>query len=150
MQVVGREPWRVVDGAHNADSLRALFAGLRRHFHFDRLILVFGVMADKDVGGMLRELVAAQVGAVVATAAHTPRAVAPATLEARIAEETPAWVVAEENTAAALTRALALAGPRDLVCVAGSLYLAAEALEWFAAQPDTPPGVIEIAGRDHS
>ncbi|MFI5275907.1 MAG: bifunctional folylpolyglutamate synthase/dihydrofolate synthase, partial [Ktedonobacterales bacterium] len=43
MQVVGREPWRVVDGAHNADSLRALFAALRRHFHFERLIVAFGV-----------------------------------------------------------------------------------------------------------
>jgi len=150
MQVVGREPWRVVDGAHNADSLRALFAGLRRHFQYDRLILVLGVMADKDLDGMLRELVAAQVGAVVATAAHTPRAIDPATLAERVARETPAPVLAEADTAAALKHALALAGPRDLVCVAGSLYLAAEALQWFAAQPDTPPGAIEIAGRDHS
>ncbi len=60
MQVVGREPWRVVDGAHNADSLRALFAGLRRHFAYERLILVFGVMADKDLDGMLREIANAQ------------------------------------------------------------------------------------------
>jgi dihydrofolate synthase / folylpolyglutamate synthase len=150
MQVVGRAPWRIVDGAHNADSLHALFAALRRHFHFARLILVFGVMADKDLDGMLREVAEARVDAVVATAAHSPRAVDPATLAARVAEATSAAVSAEPDAAAALAHAATLAASGDLICAAGSLYLVAEALQWFAAQPDTPPGVIEIAGRDHS
>ena len=149
MQVVGREPWRVVDGAHNADSLRALFAGLRRHFRFERLILIFGVMADKDLDGMLREVAAAEVDVVVATAAHNSRAVEPESLRARVAVRTRATVVVEPDVASAVARGVALAGPRDLVCAAGSLYLAAEALQWYAAQPDTPPGAIEIAGRDH-
>ena len=30
LQVVGHEPWQVVDGAHNADSMAKLFAALRR------------------------------------------------------------------------------------------------------------------------
>ncbi|MGH2505711.1 MAG: bifunctional folylpolyglutamate synthase/dihydrofolate synthase [Ktedonobacterales bacterium] len=149
MQVVGREPWRVVDGAHNADSLRALFAGLRRHFHFERLIVALGVMADKDLDGMLRELASAQVDALVATAAHSPRAVAAETLVARVRKATRATVYSAPDVASAVARAVALAGPRDLVCATGSLYLVAEALQWFAAQPDTPPGSIEIAGRDH-
>lgn len=150
MQVVGREPWRVVDGAHNADSLRALFAGLRRHFNYTRLALVFGMMADKDLAGMLRELAAAGVDVIVATTAHSPRAVTPEILAAQVAEATQATTFAEPDVAAALTHALSLAGPRDLICVTGSLYLAAEALQWFAEQPDTPRGAIEIAGRDHS
>lgn len=149
MQVVGREPWRIVDGAHNADSLRALFAGLRRHFTYHRLILVFGMMADKDLAGMLRELADARVDAVIATQARNPRAVDAATLQARVAEATSATAVAEPDVAAALAHALAMAGPRDLVCATGSLYLVAEALDWFAAQPDTPAGTIEIAGHDH-
>lgn len=148
MQVVGREPWRVVDGAHNSDSLRALFAGLRRHFAFERLILVFGAMADKDLDGMLREIASAHVAVVVATAAHSARAIAPETLGAQVAGTTPAATYTAPDTASALERARTLAGPRDLICAAGSLYLAAEALRWYAAQPDTLPGVIEIAGRD--
>jgi folylpolyglutamate synthase/dihydropteroate synthase len=67
-----------------------------------------------------------------------------------VAEATPAEVYAAPNVTSALAQAVALAGPRDLVCATGSLYLAAEALQWFAAQPDTPPGAIEIAGRDHA
>lgn len=149
MQVVGRAPWRVVDGAHNADSLRALLTALRRHFRFERLIVVFGVMADKDLDGMLRELASAQVDTLVATAARSPRAVDPATLAARVREATGATVETEPDVASAVARAVALASPRDLVCATGSLYLVAEALQWFAAQPDTPPGAIEIAGRDH-
>ena len=149
LQVVAREPWRVVDGAHNADSLRALFAALRRHFHFERLIVALGVMADKDLDGMLRELAAARVDAVVATAARSSRAIPPDVLAARVAEATAATIYTEPDVASAVARAGALAGPRDLVCATGSLYLVAEALEWFAAQPDTLPGAIEIAGRDH-
>ncbi|HET9109993.1 MAG TPA: folylpolyglutamate synthase/dihydrofolate synthase family protein [Ktedonobacterales bacterium] len=150
LQLVGHGPWRVVDGAHNADSLRALFVALRRHYRFERLVLVFGAMADKDLDGMLREIAAARVDAVVATMARSPRAIDPTTLEARVAEQTSAAVYAEPDATAAIARAVALAGPRDMVCVAGSLYLAAEALRWFAAQPETPPGSIEIAGRDHT
>lgn len=149
MQVVGRAPWRVVDGAHNGDSFRALFAALRRHFRFARLILVMGLMADKDLDGILREVAAAGVDAVVATAARSPRAIDPTTLEARVAEAAPAFVTTAPDAAEALERALSLARPDDLVCVAGSLYLAAEALRWFAARPETPAGAIQIAGVDH-
>ncbi|HEX2349948.1 MAG TPA: hypothetical protein VHI51_16050, partial [Ktedonobacterales bacterium] len=124
-------------------------AALRRHFRFERLIVAFGVMADKDLDGMLRELASAQVDTLVATAAHSLRAVDAATLAVRVREATGATVEAEPDVASAVARAVALAGPRDLVCATGSLYLVAEALQWFAAQPDTPPGAIEIAGRDH-
>jgi dihydrofolate synthase/folylpolyglutamate synthase len=149
MQVVAREPWRVVDGAHNADSLRALFAGLRRHFTFERLVLVFGAMADKDLDGMLHEIACAHVATVVATAAQRARAIDPITLGARVAEAAPVTIYTARDTASALARAQTLADPRDLICVAGSLYLAAEALRWFAGQPDTLHGSIEIAGSDN-
>jgi dihydrofolate synthase / folylpolyglutamate synthase len=48
-----------------------------------------------------------------------------------------------------MAEALRLAQPGDLVCVAGSLYLAGEALRWCATRPEVPVGAIEIAGVDH-
>ncbi|HLZ24124.1 MAG TPA: folylpolyglutamate synthase/dihydrofolate synthase family protein [Ktedonobacterales bacterium] len=150
LQVVRREPWVVVDGAHNADSFAKLFAALRRHFPFERLILVLGLMADKDQAGIAAEIAQAGVETVVATSIAMPRAAPPEGLAALLAVKAPT-VRAETRptTAEALAEALRRAGPYDLVCVAGSLYIAGEALRWLAAQPETLPGAIEIAGVDH-
>ena len=150
LQVVRRAPWVVVDGAHNADSFAKLFAALRRHFPYERLILVLGLMADKDREGIAAEIARAEVHTVIATAIAMPRATPPAMLAALLAEKAPGTrTETRATTAEALDEALRLAGPRDLVCVAGSLYIAGEALRWLAAQPMTISGSIEIAGVDH-
>jgi len=150
LQVVARAPWAIVDGAHNADSFARMFAALRRHFPFNRLILVFGLMADKDLPGIAAEIARAGVDAVVATAAAYPRAATPTAVAAAVRERLPGVPIREAgDVSAALAAAYDLATPRDLICVAGSLYLAAEALRWFATRPDVPAGAIEIAGVDH-
>ncbi len=149
LQVVGRAPWRVVDGAHNAASFAALFAALRRHFRYRQIILVLGMMADKDVEGIMREINAAGVTTIIATAANSLRAISPDDLRDRANHATDAAVISARDAASAFTVARALAGPDDLILVAGTLYLAAEALRWYAAQPETPAGAIQIAGVDH-
>jgi folylpolyglutamate synthase/dihydropteroate synthase len=53
------------------------------------------------------------------------------------------------GSAAALAEALREARPRDLICVAGSVYFAGEALRWLATRPEVAPNAIEIAGVDH-
>lgn len=149
IQVVGRAPLQVVDGAHNAASFAALFAALRRHFRYDRVILVLGMMADKDVDGIMREIRAAGVSAIIATAANSLRAFSPDDLRQRAETAADAPVTSAPNAVAAIAAARALAGPRDLILIAGTLYLAAESLRWYAAQPETPAGIIQIAGMDH-
>jgi dihydrofolate synthase/folylpolyglutamate synthase len=150
LQVVAREPWVVVDGAHNADSFARMFTALRRHFPFERLILVLGVMADKDLDGIVREIGQARVNDVIATAVDYPRAAPPETLAGLMRTHAPDTHVAPVATSGeALERAVQDAGPHDLICIAGSLYLAGEALRWLARQPWVIPGSIEIAGVDH-
>ncbi|HEX9038356.1 MAG TPA: folylpolyglutamate synthase/dihydrofolate synthase family protein [Ktedonobacterales bacterium] len=149
LQVVGRRPLQVVDGAHNAASFAALFAAVHRHFTYDRIILILGIMADKDVAGIMREIEDAGVSVIIATAANSLRAISPEDLRARADQATTARVLVARNTDAALRRARSLAEPGDLVLIAGTLYLAAETLRWYAAQPESPAGSIEIAGVDH-
>lgn len=148
MQVVGRAPWVVVDGAHNADSFAKLFAGLRRHFTYRRLVLVLGVMADKDIAGITREIALAAPHEIVVTPYASSRAAATEVIVEALRARAPALRISTAKTSSqALADALNIAGPDDLVCVAGSLYLAAEALRWFAKRPTPTP--IEIAGVDH-
>ncbi|HLY30675.1 MAG TPA: Mur ligase family protein [Ktedonobacterales bacterium] len=162
LQLVGRSPWRVVDGAHNADSFAKMFVSLRRHFPYERLILVMASLADKDLAGIVREVALAATPAeglpfgparlarIVVTTAPTPRTLEPATLAGDLRTAAPWLTVDEEpDRVAALAQGVSLAGPRDLVCVAGTLYLAGVALRWFAGQSDVIPGAIEIDGVDH-
>ncbi|HEX9069575.1 MAG TPA: folylpolyglutamate synthase/dihydrofolate synthase family protein [Ktedonobacterales bacterium] len=150
LQVVAREPWIIVDGAHNAASFARLFEALRRHFTFERLVLVMGTMTDKDITGIVREVAQGAPALVVATAARSPRALPPADMGALLRQSVPqAEIVVAADADAALALAVAQAGPRDLICVAGSLYLAGEALRYLARQPYVIPGAIEIAGIDH-
>jgi len=150
LQVVAREPWVVVDGAHNADSFARMFAALRRHLAFDRLILVLGVFADKDLSGIAAEVARAQVALVVATTSPSPRTAAPEALAAVLHAAAPQLEVRTvENSSAAIAQALEAASPRDLVCVAGSVYLAGAGLRYLASHPEVVPGAIEIPSVDH-
>ena len=53
------------------------------------------------------------------------------------------------DLAQAMSAALDEAGQRDLICIAGSVYLAGEALRLFAMLPTEEGRAIEIAGIDH-
>jgi dihydrofolate synthase/folylpolyglutamate synthase len=53
LEVVRRSPTIVLDAAHNPHGARATAAALEDSFSFSPLIGVIGVMADKDVEGVL-------------------------------------------------------------------------------------------------
>jgi dihydrofolate synthase/folylpolyglutamate synthase len=133
MQVVGRIPWVVIDSAHNADSFARLFAALRRHFPFKRLVLVIGVLADKDLAGIVSEIEQAGVDEVFVTAIDHPRSAQPDSIAKLLEARLPPLLDIHTCTdsASALLEAQAAADPLDLICVAGSVALAGEALRWF-------------------
>lgn len=47
-EVIAREPYFIIDGAHNEDAAYRLADAIRMYFHGKRLIYVMGVFADKD------------------------------------------------------------------------------------------------------
>lgn len=118
----------VVDGAHNSDSARKLREALRQHFHFDRIIFIIGASADKNISGIIAELVPL-ADSVIATRSRHPRA---APLEVITTEFARYGVRAEEagDVVQAVAKARARAGKGDLICVTGSLFLVAEVIEY--------------------
>jgi len=117
----------ILDGAHNPAGAAALVRALREA-GAERAIVVFGAMADKDIGGMLRAFrpVCAEM---IAVAADTPRAAAAAAVIGewqRWAPQTPGHVAS--TVAAGVARALELQrGSGMPICIAGSLSVVAEA-----------------------
>jgi dihydrofolate synthase/folylpolyglutamate synthase len=121
-RIPGRPPL-LLDGAHNPAGARALGQYLREGSPF---VLLFGVMADKDVRGLARELFPL-ARAVVLTRPRVGRAAAPADI-ARRTRGLAHRLLQEPDVRQALARARRLARPGDTVVVAGSLYLVGEVL----------------------
>jgi len=130
IEVLGRAPWIINDGAHNPASIRALVEVIGEAFPHERFILVFASAADKDYAGGLAEIVGL-ADHVVVTTSGSPRSAAPADLAraARRLQDVPVDVTPEAATAA--ERALQLACRDDLVCFTGSFYLAGQVAEWW-------------------
>ncbi len=133
LEILGREPWVVVDGAHNGDSARKLVVAIKELFPHRRLILVFGALMGHSVPDMLEALLPAS-DEVILTRANRIRAVGTLDLLQQVhvrhrqAETT-------ETVAEAMERALVLANPGDLICATGSLSVVAEArMAWVRKQ----------------
>lgn len=125
-EILHRQPYLVVDGAHNADSAQRLAAALADYFPQRRVHLIFGASADKDIAGMLAALLP-QVNSVICTQAVHPRALEPEQLAAQVATLRPAAEVeCVPAVQPALARALALAAPEDVILACGSLFIVAE------------------------
>jgi dihydrofolate synthase/folylpolyglutamate synthase len=149
LEVVGRAPLVLLDSAHNAYSAQVLADALRHISGRERLTLVFGCMADKDVDGMLRALLTV-ARRVILTQASNPRAVPASDLLARaqrIVGGQADWpaLSAASDVLSALQAALEDAAPDDVICVAGSLSVAGEARTAILG----PPAVwIDEFGRE--
>jgi dihydrofolate synthase/folylpolyglutamate synthase len=129
LQVLGREPWVIVDGAHNAYSMLRLGEALEQYFKYDKAKLILGFGADKDIAGMAREA-AAITGDIVLVASRHPRAVKAEVLVAEFQKQGVTPRVAA-NVKEAIRLALEEAGDNDLICAAGSIFVIAEVLEFF-------------------
>lgn len=73
LEVVRRSPTILIDAAHNPSGAAATAAALQEDFNFSRLVGVVGVMADKDVAGLLTALEPV-LDEIVCTSVSDPRA----------------------------------------------------------------------------
>lgn len=119
-------PTLLTDCAHNVDSMQKLAHELRHNYTYEKLILVFGATADKDLSGMLPPLFPL-ADTIVLTAADNPRATHPADLAA-LAEQMGFVVQTEPEIETAVTTAWQLATPQDLICVTGSMFIVGDLL----------------------
>jgi len=145
MEVLGRAPLVVVDGAHNSYSVQRLQESLREYLSYRRTLLVFGAGHTHKPKELLALLLPGVDVAYVTQAQHA-KATPPADLRL-MASELGFEAIAVESVSDALRQALDQAGEDDLVLVTGSLFVVAEAQEaWtefkcLAPFPCDPPGV---------
>jgi dihydrofolate synthase/folylpolyglutamate synthase len=116
----------LLDGAHNAAGAQALAASLRDYAETDyrreRLLLCLGVLQDKEIDKITAAL-APLADWIVVVKPDSPRAAWQETAVAVTALVGAEKVRLIEDPVAGARACLAAAGPRDLVCVTGSLYM---------------------------
>jgi dihydrofolate synthase/folylpolyglutamate synthase len=127
VEVVGQNPWLVIDGAHNVASATALAETLRTCFPPSRRTLVFGTTRDKDLDGQLKALVPCFDTIIATRYIENPRSVPPESIADHILALTGKPIRIAPEPARAIALARELTDPDGLICVTGSLFLAAEA-----------------------
>jgi dihydrofolate synthase/folylpolyglutamate synthase len=135
LEILSREPLVVVDCAHNPYSAQTLRRALEEWFPGQRWVLIFGASTDKDIPGMLRELVPVSEYIIVTRSEH-PRAAAPIEL-ADVVASVGGGAEVSVNIRKALRRALAVREPDSGLLVTGSVFIVAAAREEWAHHTGT-------------
>lgn len=135
IELVARRPAVIIDAAHNVASIDALTRVLDESFAAPHRVLVFATTQDKDVRGMLRLLLSRFDSVLFSRYLSNPRAVPPAHLEAVAAELTGRHYPIYDEPAAAWDAVRSSATPNDLICIAGSFFIAAEMRELARLRP---------------
>jgi dihydrofolate synthase / folylpolyglutamate synthase len=150
LEVVGRRPLCLVDGAHNVGGTEALAAALVEGFVGEgsgpsagEAVAVVGMLGGRDPSAMLAPLQSAGIGTVVTCAPRSPRALT-AEVVAEAARALGMQALTADSVTEAVTTARAMVPPEGLLVVTGSLYVVAEArallLEGASPSPSSPAG----------
>lgn len=133
-ELVMDKPKVILDCAHNEGAAKVLSEALGE-FSFTRLILVLGIMSDKDIDAIFTSL-APIADTIILTSPELARAESPEKLLEKLCSlisrnglSVKPLVAASVDEA--LKAALVVASPDDLVCVTGSIFTVGEAKVFF-------------------
>jgi dihydrofolate synthase/folylpolyglutamate synthase len=128
LEFVKDHPPVLVDGAHNPQAAVALAEYLKKALDlYSRIILVLGIMGDKDREGIMKPLIPL-ASEVIVTAPGYGRAASPHLLAAE-ARSMGAFPKTAPTVAEAIAMAEGLCTQGDLIVVTGSFYTIGEAKE---------------------
>ena len=121
LETLNRNPLIVIDGAHNIDGIRVLKNNIRKYFKYNKMYLLLGILADKQVDEMIKEITP-MAEKIFALTPHSDRAELSEDLQREI-EKVNQNVEAFDDYNEAINEALKVAEDDDLILVSGSLYM---------------------------
>lgn len=138
LQILGHQPTRIIDTAHNPASISAGLQAMDDHFADRRRTIVFACSRDKDYRAMLRQILPTCSRLICTTFLTNPRAVSADSLQScalqlveslQLEQISTGSVECIENPGDAWRLAIRESASTDLVVAMGSFFLAAELLE---------------------
>lgn len=129
LSVISQDPLIVIDGAHNEDGVQALSLAIKKYFKDKELILIMGMLKDKEHDKSLK-ILTPMAKILIATEPISERA-----LKAEeLGEEAKMYcsnVKAESSLAKAIKIAFDEYTENSVICISGSLYLIGEVYKLF-------------------
>lgn len=121
MEVCSKEPLVVIDGAHNADGVYMLAESVKKYFKDKKIVLLMGVLGDKEYDKMASEIVPLVHTAVI-TEPDSDRALSAEGFK-KVVSRYCENVYSIGDIKEAYDFALSLTDKDDVLLCAGSLYL---------------------------
>jgi dihydrofolate synthase/folylpolyglutamate synthase len=135
MEVVGRRPLILLDGAHNVAGARVAGETLAEDFAgAERIVIVMGCLRGRDPAELLAQLADQRTVRVIGCPAPSPRGMDAEEVVAA-AEALDMQASAAPSIAEAIEEAIEIAAPEDLVLVTGSLYVVGAARSIIRGRP---------------
>ena len=120
-EVISEDPLVIIDGAHNEAGAQALQETMAQHFAGKKILLVAGILADKEIDSIVKFLTKI-TDHIIVTEPDNPRKLAAEKLAGHVADFGVAAEVVSD-VEAAVHRAKERADDYDVILFAGSLYL---------------------------
>ncbi|WP_341877685.1 folylpolyglutamate synthase/dihydrofolate synthase family protein [Defluviitalea saccharophila] len=124
LEILGKNPLVILDGAHNEEGALALAKAFEQYFPDKDITLLIGVLKDKPYENMLK-LLLPYAERVVLTEPNSPRKLLIDELEIT-ARRYSKSIYKNADIVQAYELALQLTDDKDVLCCAGSLYLIGE------------------------
>ena len=140
VEIVQREPFVILDGAHNPEKMQASRQAIDKHFGDKRRIIVLSLKSDKAAEDVLSKLMPG-TDLLIVTEFRVPKSLWQpidagqlAQLVAVLSPEANIQVI--KDPVLAFNEALSQAGVDDLIWVTGSFYLVGNVRELWYSSPD--------------
>ncbi len=126
-QLISVKPSIVIDVSHNLESLSNIECNLK-HFTYDRLVIIFALMKEKEYKKCLKEIEKLNTQ-VVLTKPQYKRALEPTELY-KVAKRKENFVI-KENVKEAFLYAKDISNKSDLILITGSFFLVSDFLKFY-------------------
>ena len=121
MEICGKAPFVILDGAHNADGIRQLANSIHTYFKDQKVTLILGVLGDKEYEKMAEHILP-HADTVILTEPHSERKLHVFSL-ARSISNHEGMIYTEKEIENAMEKALSLTPADGVILCCGSLYM---------------------------
>ncbi|MCK5260885.1 MAG: bifunctional folylpolyglutamate synthase/dihydrofolate synthase [Thermoplasmatales archaeon] len=131
MEIISEEPTVLLEGAHNPVGMEMLKKTLEEDFDYNRLVLLIGILKDKNIQKML-STIAPISDIIIVTKSNNVRACEPEALKnavEKIGYKKDLFI--EDSIPKAIKHAKSMANKNDIICISGSLFTVGEARSYF-------------------
>ena len=146
LELLHHEPTVILDGAHNEASILALCDTLDQKWPDRHKRFVFGTTRGKDIRSMLGRVLRSAHEIVLTRYVANPRGADPVTM-AKLVETLPKTscrIQTVTDPVQAWQATLRQASSHELICVTGSLFLAAELRERMVGDLSQHPALVRV------